>query len=194
MIWETKKNSVRGDSCYAWSLFLSFFFLSLFYFFIFFFFFWGGAFYLSFNKSSHGHSLRGIPALLTQLHDFCAVRQFRFCSSVSFEVPKVNIVTYSLLIIHCWFYDAGYDQSYWTCRRKIFKKTQQIRFALPCWWRKVWMLQMANRRLIRAVFSYYQWKEMRTYFLVILILMNQRTVRVGHKAEVYNMLIVARKI
>ena len=56
------------------------------------------------------------------------------------------------------------------------------------------MLQMANRRLIRAVFSYHQRKEMRTYLLVILILMNQCVVRVGHKAEVYNMLIVAGTI
>ena len=53
-----------------------------------------------FNKSSHRHSLRAIPDLLTQLHDFCAVRQFRFCSSLSFKVPRVSIVTYSRLIIH----------------------------------------------------------------------------------------------
>ena len=59
------------------------------------------AFYLYFNKSSHGHSLSAIPDLPTQLHDFRAVRQFRLCSSLSFEVPKVNIVTFSLLIIHC---------------------------------------------------------------------------------------------
>ena len=56
------------------------------------------------------------------------------------------------------------------------------------------MLQMTNRRLTRAVFSYHQWKEMRKYFLVILILMNQCIVRVGHKAEVYNVLIVAGTI
>ena len=31
------------------------------------------------------------------------------------------------------------------------------------------MLQMANRKLNRAVVSYHQWKEMRTYFLIILI-------------------------
>ena len=59
------------------------------------------AFYLCFNKSSYSHPLRAIPDLPTHLYDFSAVLQFRFCSSLSFEVPKVNIFMYSLLRIHC---------------------------------------------------------------------------------------------
>ena len=109
--------------------------------------------HISINRRTVIHRVHFWTCLLNCM--CCAAISFLFIAFLRSSKVEYCYIRYSLLIIHCWFYDAGYDQSYWTCRRKIFKKTQQIRFALPCWWRKVWMLQMANSCSIRAGLSYH---------------------------------------